>query len=129
MSTELLAKLAALRDAKNTSIFSSTKTPFTLATYLILYHKSNTIHYIAYQKGHLALLNYLTCNGTMPLDLELDKYPRILDATLKVPSILGSWNLNDLCEKLSGKAYGAENSMYNRAIYLTAHDLAMRGLI
>lgn len=129
MSTELLAKLAALRDAKNTSIFSSTKTPFTLATYLILYHKANKLHYISYQKGHTALLNYLTYNGTVPLDLELDKYPRILDASWKVPSILGSWNLNDVCEKLSGEANGDEYRKYTRAVYLTAHDLAMRGLI
>lgn len=132
MSNPLLERMAALKAssmAENTSVISNTAVTHTLSTFLIIYHKADAKHYINHLGGHKALFNYLTCYGKYPLDLELDKYPRILDTTFKKPSILGSWNLNELAELFSGKAYGSDNAMFTRAIYFTSIDLANRGLI
>lgn len=113
----------------NPSPRSESTTPSTLATYLLLYSKADRECYIEYMRGAKDLLAWLTNNGSVPLDLQLDKYPRMEDPNFQVPSLLGGYESGELARILVGEgAPLTEVARMRNLIYLTMSSGVMYGL-
>lgn len=126
---ERMAALRAKQAASNPSPLSELRVPHKLATFLLIYTKSEYDCARDYMEGATYLLGYLTYGHTIPLDLELDKYPRIETVSLKIPKLLRTYEMVQLANLLSGETYGTNHHRYERALYLTTLDLINRGLI
>lgn len=127
--SERLAALRAKQDAANPSPLSELSVPHKLATLIILYAKADYECNINYMEATHYLIGYLTYGHRVPLDLELTKYPRIEEASYKIPNLVRTYALVELATLLSGATYGAEHARYERAIHFTTLDLMNRGLI
>jgi hypothetical protein len=118
----LLERLAAIRAANvaaNPSPLSDDRTKHSLATFLSIYLKSEEVCGVDYMEKASYLLGFLTHGFSIPLSYELDKYPEILDKSVKIPKLLYTWNLNQLAYIITGKTYGEEFHLCLRALYFT----------
>lgn len=94
--------------------------PFPLSTFLTIYTKANHSCYINYMEGAKILYNWLTNNGKIPLDYQLDKHPRIEDITFTVPRLLnGGYEGSELCKILDKKQHRGDWRRTERAIFFT----------
>lgn len=106
---------------------STDQTPSTLATFLLIYSRATRECYIDYMQGAEDLYSWLTCNGSVPLDFQVDKFPEIENKNFKVPALLSGYESSKLAEVIVGSwtsyssydSYFIELARANRAIYLT----------
>jgi hypothetical protein len=106
---------------------SDSITPSTLSTFLLIYSKAIKECYIDYMTGAETLHDWLTCNRSVPLDFQVDKFPEIEDKEFKVPALLSGYESHKLAEVITGSwesysscdVYFIELARVNRAIYLT----------
>lgn len=124
-STSLAEKLAAIKEANNPSLTSSSNAPTPLATYLVIYNKSGE-GYTNYMQGAKALATYLA-----PIDIpdvsnipegRLPKY---------IPDLINSYALDRLVRVLLPPETYADfndwlrdsNKLEKIIIYLTIKDI------
>jgi hypothetical protein len=120
---------------------ASNKSPMSL--FIVLFTKSYTAYYKDYMLGAKYLLRWLTPidweeQDGCPLDLEIEKYPLIEDTSFKPTNLLGSYSLTELSRIIANAycpmdkdfaKYMLESNKIYRAMFLTAIDLTLRGVI
>ena len=112
------------------SIYSDIKVSSSLSLFLCIYNKAHYECVCDNLKGARALLNWLTWCGSVPLDLELEKYPLIEQKGWEVPVLCSGYEskalaamlsvpFNDLGGADSNSAYVlAQREKITKAIYL-----------
>lgn len=102
----------------------SSAKPFTLTTFLQLYTKANHECYINYMEGAIALHSWLTSEGTIPLDFQVAKYPRIEDIFFTPPRLIdGGYESSEVAKIINNE----KPLKAKRAIYLTMIGLYTNG--
>ena len=105
METDLSSRLFLLKRQHNKSLFDSSipAKPFTLSFYLYLYNRARHDCYTNYMEGAKKLFLFLTSDETVPLNLEISKYPEIENPCYPLHTLVLSYELNQLAIILSGK--------------------------
>ncbi len=110
-----LSKLQALK---------LSKTPSPLWLFLTIYSKAQHECYINYNEGAKVLYSWLTSDGTIPLDYQIDKYPEIANTSFKVPALLQGYESSELSKILASDVVDFSERLVamaraDRAIYIT----------
>lgn len=102
MSVELTNALARLKNLeKEKYTYSTDTTTPTISLLLSIYSKAPKACYINYMQGFKEIVKWLTNNGKLPVDLEVDKYPQQLDSTWKVPALLSNYESLEIAKAIT----------------------------